>query len=425
MFKKNVLKRKWDRILFIIKNKEFSSIVFLFVTLGFRILGFLCALPTVLILWILKPVFWLKVGRLHITRLGHLALNTEVFLRRRQLGSYPDGPFYCFLAGPSNFANHPLCNHQLLDMHKRVIPVSKSIILTAIYTGMLPILKWTPFYQSLDIHWTNNHYHELNNAEPALSFTPDEIEKGRKLLNEMNVDLDKDEYVCIYARDKAYLKALDTKTNWDYHNFRNFEIDSLIETAKYLIDKGFVVIRVGSIAENPINFSHEKLIDYPFSGHQSDFLDIFLVAHCKFVISNGTSGIVNVAPILDKPILTVNAHGNYEAYPGKDALFLWTKYKYSDTNKRFHFKDSLSFELGWWENPADYGLEVELASAEDILEATKEMIARLENRFEYSPESEKLMQAYYKLFSKISGYETNSKIPVGITWLKKNQDLFF
>ena len=53
------------------------------------------------------------------------------------------------------------------------------------------------------------------------------------------------------------------------------------------------------------------------------------------------------------------------------------------------------------------------------------MLARLENRFEYSPESEKLMQAYYKFFSEISGYETNSKIPVGIAWLKKNQDLYF
>ena len=52
------------------------------------------------------------------------------------------------------------------------------------------------------------------------------------------------------------------------------------------------------------------------------------------------------------------------------------------------------------------------------------MLARLENRFEYSPESEKLMQAYYKFFSKGSDLETNSKIPVGIAWLKKIRIFF-
>ena len=53
----------------------------------FRFFGRLCALPTILILWILKPIIWLKVGMLSADRLGALALNTDLFLRRRQLGS--------------------------------------------------------------------------------------------------------------------------------------------------------------------------------------------------------------------------------------------------------------------------------------------------------------------------------------------------
>jgi hypothetical protein len=42
----------------------------------------------------------------------------------------------------------------------------------------------------------------------------------------MNVDLDKDKFVFIFARDNAYLKNLDPNNNWDYHNARNSEIDS-------------------------------------------------------------------------------------------------------------------------------------------------------------------------------------------------------
>ena len=80
------------------------------------------------------------------------------------------------------------------------------------------------------------HY-EFNNAKSSLYFKIDEIEKGRKLLNQMNVDLDKDEFVCIFARDDAYLKHTIPYQDWDYHNARNCDIDSLIETTKYLIEK--------------------------------------------------------------------------------------------------------------------------------------------------------------------------------------------
>jgi putative glycosyltransferase (TIGR04372 family) len=384
---------------------------------GFRFLGLLFAVPIVLVLWILKPIFWLKVGRLSSTRIGHLALNTDHFLRRRQLGIYPDGPFYCFICDPTKLANH-----QLLIMWKRLLPICKSRVLTSVFLGMMPILKRTPFIQELPHN--SNEYYEFNNAEPSLYFTPDEIEKGRKLLNQMGIDLDKDTFVCIVARDDAYLKKFDPDNNWDYHNERNADIDSLIETAKYLIEKGFIVIRLGSIVKKPINFSHKKMIDYPYSEYRSDFLDIFLQAHCKFIIQAGTSGICDVATIFDKPMLAVDT-----SHPGiiplsKNCLYTPKKFKDSTTGNYLKFKDALKLEPFWY-NPTDFGLESEEISPQDILEVTKELLARVEGRFEYSPESERLIQAYHKLWGE-SGLPTSIvKTPIGIAWLKKNQDLYF
>ena len=301
-----------------------------------RFLGLFSAVPTIIILWVLKPFVWIKVGSLQHGRIGHLAMNTDLFLRRRQLSIYPGRPFYCFISNPNGLANR-----QLLNMWKRVIPVYESRVLSWLYYGMLPILKRTPFYQ--DLPFNANEYYEFNNTNSALYFTDDEIEKGRKLLNQMNVDLDKDEFVCIFARDDAFLKHTFHYNNWGYHKARDADIDNLVETAKYLVEKGFVVIRVGSIVKKPINFSHERMIDYPYSGHQSDFMDIFLLANCKFVISSGTSGMTDVAAISDSPILAVNIVEFGYAPISKNCIYIPKKHKYLNTNNYLHFKENYRY----------------------------------------------------------------------------------
>jgi putative glycosyltransferase (TIGR04372 family) len=412
-------KKGWNYFLSALKKGDFSNLISIaYISVGLRLLALLCAIPIVLILWILKPVFWIKIGKLDSSRIGHLAINTDLFLRRRQLGIHPDGPFYCFLSDPKHVANR-----QLLTMWKRLIPICESRALSVLFERMLPLLKKTPFYQ--DLPCDSNEYYEFNNASSSLYFTQDENEKGRKLLKQMNVDLDKDEYVCIFARDDAYLKNLNPHHNWNYHNTRNSNIDGLIETAKYLIEKGFIVIRVGSIVKKPINFSHEKMIDLPYSGHRSDFMDIFLLAHCKFFIGAGSSGINDVTDIFDIPRLVV-AVGEFGFCPvAKNCLYTPKKYRRSNTNDYLHFEEARKMDHYWWRNPAAFGLEAEETSPQEILEATQEMLARLEGKFKYSPESEKLIQAYHKLWNESGLTGSPNKTPIGIAWLKQNRDLYF
>lgn len=411
-------KRQWNRFLLALKNRDYSSIISAFLYGIFHVLGLLFSAPTITILWILKPFFWIKVGLLDGGRIGHLAFNTDLFLRRRQLGIYPDGPFYCFLCN-----SHNVANRQLLNMWKRVMPVCESRVLSWLYDGMHPMLKKTPFYQNMFMD--SGEYYEFNNASSSLYFTPEEMNKGRNLLHQLNIDFDKDKFVCIFARDDAYLNQTFPDNNWNYHNARNADINSLVETSKYLVEKGFVVIRIGSIVNKPINFFHNKMIDYPFSGHQSDFLDIFLLVNCEFVISSGFSGLTDVAAISDNAILAVNI-GEFGYAPlTKNCLYIPKKYKYINTNNYLHFKDALNLGAWWWHNPADHGLEPEENSPQDILEATQEMLERLENKFSYSPDSEKLIQAYNRVWTESGVEASSSKTPIGLAWFKKNRDLYF
>ena len=71
------------------------------------------------------------------------------------------------------------------------------------------------------------------------------------------------------------------------------------------------------------------------------------------------------------------------------------------------------------------GLEWEDNSPQDLLEAVKEMVARMEGTFQYSPEEEKLMRAFRELWSQSDIIGKNGATPIGIEWLKKNKDLYF
>ena len=51
----------------------------------------------------------------------------------------------------------------------------------------------------------------------------------------MNVTLDKEEFVCIFARDAAYLNHNIPYNDWNYHNVRNSDRDCLAEN-----ESGFI-----------------------------------------------------------------------------------------------------------------------------------------------------------------------------------------
>ena len=60
-------------------------------------------------------------------------------------------------------------------------------------------------------------------------------------------------------------------TYWNYHNFRNSNIDNYYEAIIKLLDKGYWVIRMGKAVEKKMNINHSKFLDYANSEYQEDF----------------------------------------------------------------------------------------------------------------------------------------------------------
>ena len=123
------------------------------------------------------------------------------------------------------------------------------------------------------------------------------------------IGIDSKNYICITSRDNKYLNERYKNANWNYHNYRNSDIDNLKELSQYVSkEMGMTVVRIGSNPEKKIDWSsqkYSKIIDYSYSGFQSPKNDIELISGCNLFINNG-GGIVAAALAAKREIITIN-----------------------------------------------------------------------------------------------------------------------
>ena len=193
-------------------------------------------------------------------------------------------------------------------MWKRKIPIWESRFLKRYYHACRPALMRTRFHEELP---------EIPVIEPAafldyppsLSFTAEEEERGFAELQSWGVGRN-DWFVCFHARDPAYTG---TRTGFGRNEHRSTyfdcSVENLIPAMKWVAEQGGVAIRVGHLVRNALPDLGDRVIDYA-TKYRSDFMDIFLPAHCRYFVGN-TSGLFCVARIFNVPIL----HTNHCPYP--------------------------------------------------------------------------------------------------------------
>lgn len=379
----------------------------------------LVALPVFALLFLLRPWRKIRLGALTTERLGHLALNADLFCRRRQIQDRRQDDLVIFLAG------HP-ANRQLLDMWKRKLCVIESDLLKSIFDQTRYLWARTPFYEPLEM-WSNE-YKEFNLAAPTLDWTDEEIDRGQAYLRTKGVDLRKDWFVCIYARDPEYLaQEVDSGLNWSYHDHRNADIDSYMDAIHLIVERGGFVFRMGYRVAKPLDYKHPRVIDYA-TTERTDFLDIFLISQCRFVLGT-TSGICDVAMIFDRPRVGINWVPFGLAPWGKHCLVVPKLLRYIETGELVDFAKAIAFnerrDSPWvWDGnyPRQLGIEYVDNNAEEITSATQEMLDRLEGGFELTQADIDRQLAYREHFSE-QHWCRHVLTPVARDFLKRYQRL--
>lgn len=406
---KGVFKNLADKVLQMIK-KVFYMLMNIFLTI---------------MIVCLRPIVQLKIVNIPADRIGHLAFNTDSFLRKLQLKKGKKTKRTVYIG----ITQSPPANKQLLKMFSHRMNITQYP--PHIYRRIIKSIMNNKLIFINSVANTYSEFELFNNTEVNLKFSPKEIEKGNELLQDMGISQD-DWYVCFQARDSSYLEknALDLygfQQDWRYHNYRDCSIRNYTLAAEYIVSKGGFVIRMGKDVGEPLPKGlSPKIIDYA-TCHWSDFGDIYLSANCKFFLGS-SAGLAVVPYIFHKPMIMTNYTPLSVAFsPREDNLAIPKKIWSTQEERYLTFKEILNSKINnyWGSHQFEQaGLRLVENTAEEILDVTKEMYAKLFEKFEYTENDRHLQMKLKALYP--PGHQCfNTPIyqMIGIQFLRDNSDL--
>ena len=380
--------------------------------------------PLVFFIVIVRPLVLIRFGTMKSQRIGHFVSDVEAYLcvrdQEQQIRNTLD-----FIGCP-----RPVCNTQIMTMWARTLRIVPG--------GMF----WNYVAMSCRF-WTGGDRHNVNlygrytdfklftNTKPHLQFTNEETQRGRDLLHQLGIP-PAASWVCIHNRDAAYLDKAVSIRDWSLHDYRNFSIQSMMEAANVLANRGYYVLRIGSVVNEVLHSNNSKIIDYSSSHLRSDFGDIYLAAECAAYLGSD-SGIACVPLTFRKPvchvnfsltlidILLANTGSNY--YP---SIFkrLWHKKSQRFLSLREIFNADL---VGAAESNlfVEAGVEPVSNTAEEIRDLTLEIVQRLEGSWCSQPDDEDLQLQFWNTCAQLFKVKLVGDIKgrVGTAFLRKNADL--
>jgi putative glycosyltransferase (TIGR04372 family) len=342
------------------------------------ILSSLCV-PFIFLIRLLSPWITFRFGYFTSDRLGHWIFDIEYYLvyQKKHFSQTPRTLDLFFLA-PKPFSRKQICNSHLETMAKRTLSVNSFFRYLFIANNWVPCGQQSTLEParlitgSLDIHG------QFSVTEPNLRFTDVENNMGHQYLEQIGCT-SSEKLVCLIVRDNAYLQSqLGSSKDWQYHDFRDSDIERFRQTALWLSGLGYCVVRMGKTVATTFSHSDPGVVDYANSPERSDFLDIWLVAHSHFCISNST-GLDEVATVFRRPILLVDFLPLRDIRTAGVSIGMPKHLKWHSSTNHLSLDEYLEIDFRDSRKYNQHGVRIESLTSGEIEEAAREMIALLEN----------------------------------------------
>ena len=384
------------------------------------------AIPFVILIRFLRPILLVRWGNLISSRIGHFAANTELYLCEQDAGINKPK---CRYVDVFYMGYKPISNIVLANMWERHLLIAPSWLMT-------PIAMANKLIPGGRIHEIGNNIQNdrdinnlMNKFPPHLQFTEEEELRGKEGLVKIGIKLGSP-FVCLLVRDSSYLSTHLGK-DFNYHNYRDTDVQNYVLAAEELASRGYFVIRMGVYVKKAINSTSPKVIDYATNGMRTDFMDIYLGAKCSFCISVG-SGFDAIPYIFHRPTVYVNM---------VPLGYLWTFRENSIGITKHYFNRRLGKELtlneifnhgiGFSVYTADYeSKDIELVenTPEEIRDVVIEMAERLNGSWQSVGDDEYLQKLFWKIFP-VNAYDLRGvrlhgevKIYFGAKFLRNNRN---
>jgi len=397
-------------------------------------LNFTLTLPIALIIISIKPLVEIRFVMLLSSRIGHFSANTELMLLSQLDNLYSKKKIYLF------YQETLVCNKQLSKMWKRVLPVIPFPRICREIDNTLCFLlgekyKKNPIKAFESCLLVRDHEQLLEKRDtPYLYFSPREIHKAQILLSEMGLQKNQP-FVCLLVRDAGYLDYR-APGMFMHHNCRNADIDNYYKAVLFLAMKGYMVFRMGKHVEKPLNVKHPNVIDFANHPKRCDLLDVYLAAHCQFIISTST-GLDGITQLFKKPLLFTDLLPIFRQiqfwYPCK--LFIPKKIRYRDTKQILTFKELEKYftnvkDVTMQKTLEEKNTEIIANTPEEILDAVIEMEMHVNNRWIETDENKQLQKIFLEknfpttIFNEELRYKLDKiKVKIGSKFIQENQTL--
>ena len=162
------------------------------------------------------------------------------------------------------------------------------------------------------------------------------------------------------------------------HAFRNTDVRNYIPAVRALVDRGYLVIRIGDRNMTSIRGDVPGLIELPRLTGYDPVLDAYFLEQCEFMISC-QSGPCSLARALGKPNLVANAVYNPTTLPELNEVFAFKRYL-DEAGSELGVEESLRRGAHLFDRTEHFeraGIRLEDTTAEEIHAAVLEMLSGL------------------------------------------------
>jgi putative glycosyltransferase (TIGR04372 family) len=191
------------------------------------------------------------------------------------------------------------------------------------------------------------------------------------------------------------LHVRETEDAWDKQNARkrNATVSNYIPAIDFLMSRGYKIIRIGKLPRQRLEY--QGLIDLATSPHRTDLLELWLLSRSEFFIGCD-SGPTPVAYLLNKPVVLVNIIDPYSIPLRSGSIYILKHVFDRSVDRTLSLQELINEKYlttikdinryAWLEN-----------SAEEILEAVKEMHASLSRKFRLCAEQIAFKEKLYSV----------------------------
>lgn len=396
----------------------------------YSLINSIWAIPAVLLIRCLRPWRLIRFGDIRSERIGHFAADAGHQWARRQQQSGKILDYY--------WIQRPTCNQFWEQMVCRNFPVHSWVRHLDLWNRVMP--GGAVHHRPSSTTGSRDIQGCLEQMQEPMQFLPEEDADARSWLQKQGWR-EGEPFVCLLVRDSHYLnndsilKEWSKNSHpvygngWDYHNYRDSDISTYVKAAEWLADQGIWVFRMGKNMEKPISSTHPRIIDYAFHPDRSDFLDIWLFAHCDLCISTGT-GPDMISDVYRRPLLFLNYLPLSHIVSWSDAMHLPKTLVWDETGIPLTLTEYLEHSYLFSEKYEQLGIRIIDRTEDEILTAVQERWQRIEGTLVDTEDDMVHQQRFWDVmkmhpdFEKYNGW-IHPEARAAAVWLRVMEDEFF